>query len=77
MKELIRSTTSLGLLAALIATGLGASSVAFDRTSASTLNATNTTTLFGNLRGTLGTSFEAAPIVLLLVAGVVLFLGVR
>lgn len=74
---LIRSVTSLAVLAAILATGVGASSVAFDRTSSATLNATNTTTLFGNLEGSLGVSFEAAPIVLVLVAGVVLLLGVR
>jgi hypothetical protein len=74
---LIRSTTSLALLAALFATGIGASSVAFNRSSASTLNATNTTTLFSDLRGALGNSFEVAPVALLLIAGIILLLGVR
>jgi hypothetical protein len=74
---MLRSVTSLAVLAAVLATGVGASSVAFDRTSAATLNATNSTSLFGSLRGSLGVSFEAAPIVLILIAGVVLVLGVR
>jgi hypothetical protein len=74
---LLRSVTSLVVLAAVLATGVGASSVAFDRTSSATLNQTNTTTLFGNLEGSLGASFEVAPVVLLLVAGIVLLAGVR
>lgn len=74
---LLRSTTSLAVLAALVATGVGASSVAFDRTSSATLNATNTTSLFASLRGALGVSFEAAPLAVVLIAGMVLLLGVR
>jgi hypothetical protein len=74
---LLRSTTSLVVLAALLGTGVGASSIAFSRTSAAQLNATNTTSLFGSLRGTLGASFEAAPLVVVLIAGIVLLLGVR
>jgi hypothetical protein len=74
---LLRSTTSLAVLAAVLATGVGASSVAFDRTSSATLNATNTTSLFASLRGTLGVSFEVAPIALVLIAGMVLLFGVR
>jgi hypothetical protein len=74
---LIKSTTSLVILAALLGTGVGASSIAFSRSSAAQLNTTNTTSLFSNLEGTLGVSFEAAPLALVLIAGIILLLGVR